>query len=297
MVGRETAGSISRGSEAQLPSDDSNGAIWGLTALVSTVLVTVLGAYAGLAALDTLVTPVANPWLCPGAFHDEVQGWSKLREFGRLYNDRMGWENRARTIRKGILGGAGLDPLPPRTPLRPLLRGERPHDGYSVENVAFESTPGFFVTGNLYRPWPRWWRERHPAILLPHGHSPGQGRFDETRQKLGAMLARAGAVVLAWDMVGFGESVQHEHPTDVTPRLQLWNSIRAVDFLQSLAEVDPARIGVTGESGGGTHIASTEQKDKSRACTWRTRGMTMGPRSERAPTRFSAGISVSNWDA
>jgi uncharacterized protein len=66
------------------------------------------------------------------------------------------------------------------------------------------------------------------------------------------MLARAGAFVLAFDMVGYGEATQHAHNTDVTLRLQLWNGIRALDFLESLPEVDPARIGMTGESGGGT---------------------------------------------
>ena len=70
------------------------------------------------------------------------------------------------------------------------------------------------------------------------------------RQRLGATLARAGAVVLAYDMVDYGEVTQHAHQSDDTLRLQLWNSMRAVDFLESLPEVDPARIAMTGESGG-----------------------------------------------
>ena len=91
-------------------------------------------------------------------------------------------------------------------------------------------------------------------MLLAHGHSPDPasgGRFHESKQKLGALLARAGATVLAYDMVGYGEATW-PHQTDVTLRLQLWNSMRAVDFLESLPDVDPARIGMTGESGGGT---------------------------------------------
>jgi dienelactone hydrolase len=195
-----------------------------------------------------------NPWLSQGAFYTEAQAREKLLEFARTYDDRAGWEQRARTIREGILRGAGLDPLPERTPLAPVFRGERKEDGYSVDNVAFESTPGFLVTGNLYRPWPRKAGERHPAVLLAHGHAKDAlngGRFSRSKQKLGGTLARAGAVVLAFDMVGYGES-RAAHKTDTTLRLQLWNAIRAVDFLESLPDVDHTRIGMTGESGGGT---------------------------------------------
>jgi uncharacterized protein len=199
----------------------------------------------------------ANTWLMQRDFYTEEQARAKLAEFAATYADRAGWEHRAAIIREGILRGAQLDPLPPRTPLNPVLRGERPVEavGYSVENVAFESTPGFFVTGNLYRPWPRPASAMHPAVLLAHGHArdpASGGRFHESKQKLGATLARAGAVVFAFDMVGYGEATQHEHKTDETLRLQLWNGMRAVDFLQSLPEVEAGRIGMTGESGGGT---------------------------------------------
>jgi hypothetical protein len=196
-----------------------------------------------------------NPWLCPGAYYAEAQGREKLAEFARTYSDRAGWEKRAQGIREGILRGAGLDPLPERAPLKPVLRREEPKSGYSITNAAFESSPGFYVTGNLYRPWPRKVGERHAAVLLAHGHSSDPvagGRFHESKQKLGGLLAQAGAVVFAFDMIGYGEATQRTHETDVTLRLQLWNSMRAVDFLESLPEVDPARIGMTGESGGGT---------------------------------------------
>lgn len=209
---------------------------------------------AGSAAQDQN-PPVKNSWLSPGAFYSEAQAREKLAEFARTYSDRAGWEKRAQSIREGILRGAGLDPLPERTPLKPTLREERKQNGYSVTNVAFESTPGFRVTGNLYRPWPRKAGERFPAVLLAHGHARDPvsgGRFADSKQKLGGMLGRAGAVVFAFDMVGYGEATQAAHKTDTTLRLQLWNSIRAVDFLESRPEVDPARIGVTGESGGGT---------------------------------------------
>ena len=93
-----------------------------------------------------------------------------------------------------------------------VRRGKRTHDGYSVENVAFESTPGFLVTATLYEPMPSKTGERHAAVLLAHGHSSDPaagGRFHESKQKLGALLARAGATALAYDMVGYGESTGH----------------------------------------------------------------------------------------
>lgn len=198
---------------------------------------------------------VETNWLRPGAFYSEAQGKQKLEEYTATWDGRESWEKRAAAIRAGVLRGAGLEKLPERTPLNPIGRGERRMDGYSVENVAFESRPGFFVTGNLYRPTPRRAGEKFPGILLAHGHWPdmaGGGRFREDAQKLAVTLARAGAVVFAYDMVGYGEATQHPHQSAVTLKLQLWNSMRVVDFLQSLAEVDGGRIGMTGESGGGT---------------------------------------------
>jgi len=210
---------------------------------------------AGAASAQEPKPTAKNPWLCQAAYYTEAEGRKKLAEFARTYAGRASWEKRAANIREGILRGADLDPLPERTPLKPILRTEAPRSGYSITNVAFESTPGLYVTGNLYRPWPWKFGERHAAVLLAHGHSPDPangGRFHESKQKLGGLLARAGAVVFAFDMIGYGEATQRAHKTDVTLKLQLWNAMRAVDFLESLPEVDPARIGMTGESGGGT---------------------------------------------
>jgi uncharacterized protein len=219
--------------------------VWASPALVMVLL--------GVAVAED--TKPKNPWLCQGAYYTEAEGREKLAEFARTYSDRAGWEQRAENVRKGILRGADLDPLPERTPLEPVWRREEARGRYSITNVAFESTPGFHVIGNLYRPWPRKEGQRYAAVLLAHGHAPDPatgGRFAESKQKLGGLLAQSGAVVFAFDMIGYGESTARAHKTDVTLKLQLWNAMRAVDFLESLPEVDPTRIGMTGESGGGT---------------------------------------------
>ncbi len=124
------------------------------------------------------------------------------------------------------------------------------------------------MTGNLYRPKNP--QGRVPAILSPHGHWT-YGRFENTPvasiPARAAGLARMGMVVFTYDMVGYGDSSRISHKFAEGHRegfdsntlwsvnllgLQLWNSIRSLDFLQSLPEVDVERIGCTGESGGGT---------------------------------------------
>ncbi len=192
--------------------------------------------------------------LCQGYYLSEAAARHQLDEFTGTYSSLVEWQVRARNIRQGILRGAGLMPFPPRGDLKPLRNARRDYDGYSVENIAFESLPGFFVTGNLYRPRSAG-SGSLAGILCPHGHFSGPnqgGRFRPDHQIRCATLARMGAVVFAYDMVGWGECNQTSHDFSRVLALQLWNSIRAVDLLLTLPEVDPARIGVTGASGGGT---------------------------------------------
>ena len=193
--------------------------------------------------------------LCEGAYLTEEQGKALLERLGRTHETLDEWKARAENIRRNVLRGANLSPLPRRTPLNPIRHSKREKEGYTVENVAFESFPGFFVTGNLYLPLGK--RESYPAVLCPHGHSRpegaiGGGRLHPDTQKRCATLARMGAVVFAYDMVGWSESTQLEHAQPLSLTLQTWNSMRAVDFLLSLGDVDPKRIAVTGASGGGT---------------------------------------------
>ncbi|MET7000965.1 alpha/beta hydrolase family protein [Chitinophaga defluvii] len=187
--------------------------------------------------------------LCKGKYWTEEQGKEKLQEFAKSYHDKASWETRKEKIRQNILLGAGLTPMPEKTPLNPIVRDKKVMDGYTVENVAFESRPGFWVTGNLYRPLKV--KGKVPGILCPHGHWE-DGRFRDDMQLRCAAMAKMGAVVFAYDMVGFGESTQSDHKNPLLVKMQTWNSIRAVDFITSLKGVDEKRIAVTGASGGGT---------------------------------------------
>jgi hypothetical protein len=191
--------------------------------------------------------------LCQGYYLSEEAARHQLSEFARTYSTLEEWKARAARIRNGILTGAGLMPPPNKCTLNPIIHSKRVYDDYTVENVAFESLPGFFVTGNLYRPISG--EKAFAGMLCPHGHFKqpnGGGRFRPNHQIRCAALAQMGAVVLSYDMVGWGDSIQTTHDYPKVLALQLWNSIRAVDFLLSLEEVDPKRLGVTGASGGGT---------------------------------------------
>src|SRR5690349_16644044 len=133
-------------------------------------------------------------------FAGEEEGAIQLKKFSELYSTLDEWKSRADSIKHGILKAAHLDPLPPRCPLNPIIHSKREHDGFSVENVAFESLPGFYVTGNLYRPLGR--TGPFPAILNPHGHFQEKVYNARTRvdmQARCAWFAKMGAVAFAYD--------------------------------------------------------------------------------------------------
>ncbi|UCF43764.1 MAG: acetylxylan esterase [Planctomycetota bacterium] len=199
----------------------------------------------------------AEVHLCQGHYQTEQDAEKQLEEFAKTYCNLHQWQARAKGIREGILRGAELDPLPEKCPLNPISVNKRSYDGYTVENVAFESLPGVFVTGSLYRP--KDVKGPFAGVLCTHGHwgqshADGYGRFRPDMQKRSATLARMGAIVFAYDMVGWGDwkNAGWQHKRSGVLKLQLYNSIRAVDFILSLKDVDPERIAVTGASGGGT---------------------------------------------
>ena len=196
---------------------------------------------------------IPESMLCQGAHFTEKQAKKLHAKWARSFNTVEEWDARAKVIRNGILVGAELSEFPPRTALRPIIHSKREMDGYTVENVAFESLPGLFVTGNLYKPTGK--EGPFPGIVSPHGHwssAEDYGRFRKDKQLLCASLAKMGAIVFAYDMIGYGESDQtiHKHPKGI--KIQSWNGKRAIDFLETLPEIDRNRIAVTGASGGAT---------------------------------------------
>ena len=210
------------------------------------------------------------------------------------------WEARKDYLRRQILVAAGLWPMPTKTPLNAVIHGKIDRGEYTVEKVYFESLPGFFVTGNLYRP--KNLKGKAPGVMCAHGHrqdarlhlaseesvrreiAAGAERFESggrsTYQALCVQLARMGCVVWQWDMLSDSDSIQlprevvhtfakqrpemntvenwglyspqaEAHAQNIMG-LQTWNSVRGLDFLLSLPEVDPQRTAITGASGGGT---------------------------------------------
>ncbi len=158
----------------------------------------------------------------------------------------------------------GLQPLPPKTPLRPKVTGTLRGDGFVVEKLHFQSMPGLYVTANLYRPPERTAGVKYPAILYVCGHSYcGRNGNKTAYQSHGIWYARHGYVCLVLDTLQLGEIAGIHHGTyrygrwwwhsrGYTPAgVECWNGIRGVDYLQSRPDVDPDRIGVTGISGGG----------------------------------------------
>ena len=207
--------------------------------------------------------PATGPALCPAEFLKPAQGAAVLAAALTQFPDRASWDIYATHLRTRIQEAAGLAPWPRRTPLNAIIRNRRMHDGYTVENVTFESAPGVFVTGNLFRPTAA--AGKHPVILSTHGHSrpvvtpadyDTHGRFAPTMQTRCANLARMGAIVFSIDMFAYGEGIQlygqDAHRDNRAITIHVWNGMRALDFLLSLEGADPARVAVSGESGGGT---------------------------------------------
>ncbi len=194
--------------------------------------------------------PIPEDMLCRGAHWTPQEANNQMKAFAETWSDLASWEARAKTIREGILSGLAWDHMPQvGNRFNPIIHSRREMDGYIVENIAIESFPGFYVTGNLYLPMDS--AEKYPAILNPHGHEPNK-RLTPALQYRGACFARAGAIAFVYDMLGHADSKQVSHYIPISPLLHTWNSKRVLDYLLSRPDVDPERIGITGGSGGGT---------------------------------------------
>lgn len=159
--------------------------------------------------------------------------------------------------------------FPDRTPLNARITGTLHRPGYRVEKVLFESLPGFYVTGALFLPDGPEYAPPYPGMLVPCGHWPLSKAWSEY-QSMGALLALSGMAAFVFDPIEQGERGQVPesgvHNVDghnalgpgsivlgrSTTWFYLWDAIRALDYLAQRPEVDPERLGCTGNSGGGT---------------------------------------------
>jgi cephalosporin-C deacetylase-like acetyl esterase len=177
-----------------------------------------------------------------------------------------------------------LGGLPERTPLHAEITGSLEHPDYTVQKLVYQSLPGFYVTADVYVP--KNGQKPYPAVLGVAGHSP-LGKAFGVYQTVWVSLARRGILVLAIDPVGQGERLEHldpithksllatggtaEHMSDGLPilltgtniaRYFVWDGMRGIDYLQSREDVDKTKIGVAGNSGGGTQSAYLSALDK-----------------------------------
>lgn len=193
----------------------------------------------------------------------EVRTLNTPRQFPEV-TTKAAWEKRAKEIREQALVSCGLWPMPEKAMPNVKIFGRVERDGYSIEKVQIQTLPDFYLAGNLYRPIGKG-KGPFPGVLNPHGHWK-EGRMANT--PLGSIAARCisfarqGMVAFSYDMVGYNDTAQvnHKFASDPTNQLwnislmglQTWNSVRALDFLESLPDVDKSRLACTGESGGGT---------------------------------------------
>ncbi len=209
----------------------------------------------------------------PGSVED--QRAVRVRETNTVftmpeYPSVEAWESYANELRRRVLLSSGLYPMPDRTPLNAKIFDKITHDDYTIEKVYFEAWPGFYVTGNLYRPIGE---GPFPAVVGPHGHWE-RGRLENSER--GSVpgrhitFARMGIVAFSYDMIGYNDSKQFKHGWGGEKEklwgmhpyaMQLWSAIRAVDFLTELPDVDDTRIAATGASGGGTQTFSLTAVD------------------------------------
>jgi dienelactone hydrolase len=198
----------------------------------------------------------------PDARHSDIRHLDRVYSMPE-YAHPAAWHERAEWLRAHVRASAGLLPWPEDRPAVTAQVFDRfVGDGFSVEKVYFESRPGLYVTGNLYRPTEG--DGPFPAVACPHGHWPHGRLHDDQRGSVPGRcigMARRGMVAFSYDMMGYVDADQMDHRWS-DPRLDLWgisvgglqtlNGVRVLDFLAALPDVDPSRLAVTGASGGGT---------------------------------------------
>ena len=232
------------------------------------------------------------------------------------------WQRRLRNYVLEAMGG-----LPERTPLEAQIVGVIPRPGYRVEKIIFQSQPKHYVTALLYLPDTSTFKAPYPGVVIACGHA-FEGKGGEAHQAMGALLALNGMAAFVFDPIEQGERLQYEYPghlagRDFTTtrhtligmgslllgqnaaRFEIWDGIRAIDYLQSRPEIDPKRIGCAGNSGGGTQTAYLMALDDRIACAAPSCFLTTRARLLAAPGaqdseqnifgQLRAGIDDAHW--
>ena len=190
------------------------------------------------------------------------------------YNTRDDWLRRREEVRARLIQALGGFPEQP-CPLNAEITGRLERDGYVIEKLLYQSRPDFYVTAAVYVPTNA--RFPAPAIICPHGHWQN-GRYHTEVQSRMIGLARRGYIAISLDKVGYNQR-EPEGPhrsrnlflAGMTVQgIQVWDNMRAIDYLCTRNDVDPERIGCTGASGGGNQTMSDLPKLDGAACRNRT---------------------------
>lgn len=181
-------------------------------------------------------------------------GWKELDRIAAQYHDRDTWEQRKAILKPELYKALELSPLPAKPASKPIITPKRTFDGYTVENIGIEILPGLYINGSLYKPLKI--KGKIPVILSPDGHWEHQ-RYRADCQIRCASLARMGAMAYSYDLFAWGESLlqfkDEDHRRSLAQTIQALGAIRILDYVLSLKETDPERVGISGGSGGGSH--------------------------------------------
>jgi len=219
-----------------------------------------------------------------GRIADAWEGWKTNYEARTTPEALAEYQQRLHDRFVEAIGG-----FPERTPLNPQVVGVIERDGYRVEKILFESRPKFYVSAAFFVPDASRFPPPYPGVLVPCGHAQPAKAHDEY-QSVGALLALNGMAALVYDPVEQGERMQLLDDDGTftawgtqahtllgaacillgrnTATIEIWDGMRGIDYLQERPEVDPDRIGCTGNSGGGTqtsYIMALEPRVKAAA--------------------------------
>ncbi len=208
----------------------------------------------------------------------DSEGQQMTDYLNTLYHNRTEWEARAQELRKAVREASGVDAmLRSCVDAKPILGKVRKYDGYTVQNLALELVPGYYVCGSIYVPNNKKARKQvanaqgqYPVIISPNGHW-ADGRYNKDLQVRFATLARMGAISISFDLFGWGESAlqvgAENHASSMALTYQLVSALRLLDYALTRPDVDSKRVGACGGSGGGTHsVLLSTIDDRFSAC-------------------------------